>query len=89
MKSDNSAQHSAATIFVKFASQSGIIVSEEVLRNHFSVYGAVLDATIRTITIDEVSLCVMNTFLLYSKIDLLPTRVVLGNARYVLLFGCT
>ena len=54
MKSDNPALHNAATIFVKFASQTGIVVTEEILREHFSTYGKVLDTTIRTITIDEV-----------------------------------
>lgn len=56
VKSENSALNSAATIFVKFASQTGIIVTEQLLREHFSVYGEVLDTTIRTITIDDVSL---------------------------------
>ena len=55
VKSENTALHSAATIFVKFASQTGIIVTEEILREHFSVFGNILDTTIRTITIDEVS----------------------------------
>jgi hypothetical protein len=41
---------------VKFASQTGIIVSEQLMREHFSVFGLILDATIRTITIDEVSI---------------------------------
>jgi hypothetical protein len=54
VKSENTALQSAATIFVKFASQTGIIVTEEILREHFTVYGKVLDTTIRTITIDEV-----------------------------------
>lgn len=54
MKSENAALHTAATIFVKFASQTGIIVSEQLMREHFSVFGQILDATIRTITIDEV-----------------------------------
>jgi len=57
VKSENTALHTAATIFVKFASQTGIIVSEALMRDHFSVYGEILDATIRTITIDEVSDC--------------------------------
>ena len=39
---------------MKFASQTGIIVTEQLLREHFSAYGEVLDTTIRTITIDEV-----------------------------------
>eukprot|EP00598_Pedospumella_elongata_P005455 CAMPEP_0184968152 /NCGR_PEP_ID=MMETSP1098-20130426/1276_1 /TAXON_ID=89044 /ORGANISM="Spumella elongata, Strain CCAP 955/1" /LENGTH=830 /DNA_ID=CAMNT_0027489717 /DNA_START=375 /DNA_END=2867 /DNA_ORIENTATION=- len=53
VKSENTALHTAATMFVKFASQTGIIVSEALMRDHFSVYGEILDATIRTITIDE------------------------------------
>jgi hypothetical protein len=61
VKSENEALQTAATIFVKFASQTGIIVTEEILREHFSVFGKVLDTTIRTITIDDVrtvcSLC--------------------------------
>jgi Mg2+/Co2+ transporter CorB len=56
VKSENEALQTAATIFVKFASQTGIIVSEEILREHFSVFGKVLDTTIRTITIDDVSI---------------------------------
>ena len=58
VKSENTALHTAATIFVKFASSTGIIVSEELLREHFSVYGKILDTTIRTITIDEVGVSV-------------------------------
>lgn len=54
MKSENAALQTAATIFVKFASQTGIIVSEQLMREHFSAFGHILDATIRTITIDEV-----------------------------------
>lgn len=54
MKSENPGLHTAATIFVKFASQMGIIVSEALLREHFSVYGEILDITIRTITVYEV-----------------------------------
>ena len=55
IKSDPRPHQCVATIFVKFASQTGVIVNEEMLRNHFSVFGAVVDTTIRTITIDEVT----------------------------------